>query len=222
MKVGRTGLLALLAGSVVGSLFLLLRAERSPSSVLARQDSVGDLPRSTDSLPQEQEAPGKSRAAIADPVPEPALESRAEEPGPGAEPAKSPERSESWRAIQQMLADQEFLDACARPTETATARLEELVAKADGVIAREVQEVSHARLEAGLYERIPGYVQGEPYTMPRFDDSLQRSFVGTGTGDAGWVVLERADHPELYALTDRKKQLEAELEAREIAVRRKG
>lgn len=211
MKIGRWGLLALLAGSVAASLLLmLLRAERSPSSALARQDSVGDLPRFTDSTRQEQETVG-SRAAIVNAVPEPALELRADVPSPGAEPAKRPERGESWREIQQMLADQDFLDACARPTETATARLKALVANAESVIDREVQEVVAARLEAGLYARIPDYVEGEPYTMPRLDDSLYRGFVSTGTGDAGWVVLERVDHPDLYALADRKKQLEAEL-----------
>jgi hypothetical protein len=38
--------------------------------------------------------------------------------------------------------------------------------------------------------------------------------VSTGTGDAGWVVLERVDHPELYDLTDRTILLQDELEAR--------
>jgi hypothetical protein len=41
--------------------------------------------------------------------------------------------------------------------------------------------------------------------------------VGTGSGDAGWVVLERVDHPELYALADRMKQLKEELRSRERA-----
>lgn len=216
MSMSTKWLFSLLAGSVLGALlFSLWRVNRDPAPALAPSALAGELPAFAEPVPPEPEAVETSRAPAS--LPEPVIEPTTAPAPAEATPAELREPSESWRAIQQMLANQEFLDACARPTETASAKLKVLVADADRAIQSEVQEVVIARLEAGLFERIPGYVQGEPYTVPNWKDSLYRSFVSTGTGDAGWVVLERVDHRELYALSDRMKLLEAELEARERA-----
>jgi len=216
MSTGTKGLLILLAGSAVGAiLFSLWRVNREPAQVRVASTPTGEG--REDSAPAEL-APVLT---IREPAPEPAPVVEQASDTALAAPAERPEASESWRAIHEMLADREFLDACARPTEIASEKLKALVAKAEDACSREVQEVAQARLEAGLFDRIPGYVPGQEVKWPsdKASTKLFRSWVGNETGEAGWVVLERVDHPELYELSDRKEALAKELKARERAAR---
>jgi len=150
-------------------------------------------------------APGRSEALAPDPQPAVA---------PEAQDVTQEAETGEGSALQALLADPAFRAACERPTETATETLKALVAKADQVSMGIREELAQARLEAGLFDRIPGYVPGQQVKWPE-DDGLLRSWVGTETGDAGWVVLERVDHPELYTLVDRLVLLRQELRSRE-------
>ena len=212
MNTGTKGLLALLAIFALGAWFVRQRsagrgaevAHLSPEPARAEPDSalLADAP---ESVERELVAPGRVEPLAPEPAPAEAPEAQGAAPGPEAG-----ERSE----LRELLTDPAFRAACERPTETATETLKALVARADQVCLSLREEVAQARIEAGLFERIPGYVPGQEVKWPE-EDGLLRTFVGTETGDAGWVVLERVDPPELYTLVDHLVLLRQELRSRE-------
>lgn len=212
MNTGKRGLLVLLAVFALGAWFVLQRSAgrgaevtAPPQAQISVEPDSALLAGSPESVEPEPVAPARTEVLVPEPPPAAVPEAQGITPEP--EPGEGSE-------LQALLADPAFLAACERPTETATQTLKALVARADEVSMSIRAEVAQARLEAGLFERIPGYVPGQEVKGPK-DDGLLRSWVGTGTGDAGWVVLERADHPELYTLVDRLAPLRKELRSRE-------
>lgn len=212
MNTGTRGLLVLLALFALGAWFVRQRSvergaevARFPPAQVDTEPDSARLASGPESVEPEPVAPSRTEVLVQEPLPAvvPEAQEATSEPEAG-------ERSE----LQALLAEPAFLAACERPTETPTETLKALVARADEVSMSIRAEVAQARLEAGLFERIPGYVPGQEVKTPE-DDGLLRSWVGTGTGDAGWVVLERVDHPELYSLVDRLVPLRKELRTRE-------
>jgi hypothetical protein len=116
--------------------------------------------------------------------------------------------------LLQLQKDRAFIDACARPKETETDVLKELATRASTILGAQVSEEVASRVEAGLYEQVPGYRPAEKLSIPlRHGDDIQSVFF-TETGEALSVDLPRAEYPDLYALRDSIEQLKSELKFR--------
>jgi hypothetical protein len=121
---------------------------------------------------------------------------------------------ESDSAVARLRRDPAFLEACARPADTDAQALIDLVAKAKEAINAQLSVEGQRRVDAGLGQRMEGYRSGEPLKTPAAPRDQYRSFFFMEAGEALQVDFPVAEYPELYALRDSVKLLEAEVGAR--------
>lgn len=219
MGVLRKQLSLVVVASAAGVLFFALRRVSERQVPAASPDTpAGKEPRTVEPGSSQIRAVEVDRAVAPDLVAsEVEAAERTSVHGPGAEGNPILEKAESWRAVQRLLKDQDLLDACSRPTETETSVLNALVERASKVIDEEVSVEVGGRVAAGLYQKLPGYTPGEEFKLSKRDVSLYGGCMFTDSGEALYVDLSRAEYPQLYELSDRMRQLEAELEARKRA-----
>lgn len=214
-KKTTTALVAVLGVAGVAILAVRFGASREGSSVAAEQRAEDSSP-ADDGTHEPVPAPElvePPRRAVVSPEAEP-TEAAPEEKPLAETPAYRPVRGDEWTALQDFLRDPDFLEASSRPEDVEPAALRALV-KRGREVAQAYQSVeASTRAEAGLFQRLPGYVPGEPFTFPKNDSSVIRSYVFPQTGEGLQVDLPRTDYPELYELSDRLIDWEALLEGR--------
>ncbi|MEQ1892728.1 MAG: hypothetical protein ABL998_09320 [Planctomycetota bacterium] len=110
-------------------------------------------------------------------------------------------------AVVRMLEDPSFVEACADPEAADPAVLARFVDEGRRVISAFQSEETERRVAAGLYERMEGYVPGEPFTTTSSSDDGPVSFSSDGS-EMRRVAFSREDYPDLYALRDRLRGLE--------------
>jgi len=121
------------------------------------------------------------------------------------------EHAKSWMAVRDLLLDRNFRKACADPGEADPATLRKLIARADEVIQAFVADESAARAEAGLFVRLPDYVQGTEFALPKSE--LFRTVLFSQSGEVRQVELTKAEYGDLYELSDGMHALEAAIES---------
>jgi hypothetical protein len=165
--------------------------------------------------PQETREPLASTSlAVDEAKPEPIGPADETPPSAKAPPPLTESTSEAAAEILRMLANKDFLEACAHLEDAATPLLEGLVTEGRRAVSALASEEGIKRGEAGLYKPIPGAKFGEPFTPHLNEGDLIQSIYGSGAGDINLVELPRAEYPELYSLRDATKRFDEEVRAR--------
>lgn len=115
--------------------------------------------------------------------------------------------------VVMMLDDPVFQDLCSDPSKGDWDSMQHFIVEGRKVLTAFQTEECARRVEAGLYERVEGYVPGEPFTTTAKNrNEFQSYFIENG--EAREVRFPPSDYPEMYSLRDFIELLAAEARTR--------
>jgi len=112
-----------------------------------------------------------------------------------------------------LLNDPVFQQVCAQLSEADWDSLQHFVTEGRKTLMAFQTEECMRRIEAGLYDRIEGYVPGETFTTTEAGNNEFHSYA-IENGEARRVRFPPEEYPEMHALRDQVVMLETETRAR--------